>query len=262
MSTLPHKASGPLDPNRQAIARAGAEATPAGGRRPARAALTYLATRAVVVLAVLLGVGLLLGRYATGNDVGEADGSVARWFVAERTPTLDDVSKWVSMISDTFVVIVLAALAVAVMRLAFKRWRESLLIIAALVGEVVLFLVTTAVIERERPAVPHLDEAPPTSSFPSGHVAAAVCLYGAFAIIAWSRMRPGALRGLLITVLAALPLAIGVSRMYRGMHYLTDVVAGLTLGCAWLVISARGVHRAVLRKDAGAGSARPQGRRL
>ena len=82
-------------------------------------------------------------------------------------------------------------LAAAVFRWAFGRWRESLVVIYAVVGETAIFMATTLFIDRPRPTVTHLDVAPPTSSFPSGHTAAAVCFYGSIAaIVVWhSRKR-------------------------------------------------------------------------
>jgi membrane-associated phospholipid phosphatase len=264
MSTLPHQASGPLDPDRHAVAAVPATRADGRSRSPAAAALPFLLAWFLVILGALIGVGMLLVEFATGNDVGEADASVSRWFAGERTPTLDDVTKFTSMMADTLVVIALAGLAVVVTRLVFKRRREGLLIITALVGEVSLFLITTALVDRERPDVKLLDDAPPTSSFPSGHVAAAVCLYGALAIIAWSRMRPGALRGLVVTLLCLVPIVVAVSRLYRGMHHLTDVIAGIAFGATWLTVAARGVRRGVVQQAArdGAGSvaARPRER--
>jgi undecaprenyl-diphosphatase len=249
MATPRHQVSGLLDPDPHAT---GAGPAAGGGRRkPVAAALPFLLGWLVVVLGALVGAGMLLTEFATGNDLGEADGAVARWFVEQRTSTLNDVTFWASNAADTLVVIGLAAIAVVVMRLAFKRWRESLLVVAALVGEVVLFLATTLLVDRERPDVTHLDKAPPTSSFPSGHTAAAVCLYGTLALILWSRMRPGALRGLVVTLLWLLPVVVGTSRLYRGMHHLTDVLAGLLFGIAWLAVAVAGMRRGV-RHGAGA----------
>jgi membrane-associated phospholipid phosphatase len=255
MSTLPHQASGPLDPDQHAVASAPATRADGRSRSPAAAALPFLLGWLVVILGALLGIGMLLVKFATGNDVEEADDSVSRWFVGERTPTLDQVTHFMSLMADTLVVIGLAALVVVVTRVALKRWREGLLIITALVGEVILFLSTTALVDRERPSVPLLDDAPPTSSFPSGHVAAAICLYGGVAIIAWSRMRPGALRGLVVTLLCLVPVAVAVARLYRGMHHLTDVLAGIAFGSVWLTVAARGVRRGAVQKAARDGAA-------
>lgn len=246
MATARHQASGLLDPDPHALGAG--PATGAGRRKPVAASLPFLLGWLLVFLGALVGVGMLLSEFATGNDVGEADGAVSRWFVDQHSSTLNDVTVWASNAADTLVVIGLAAIAVVVMRLAFKRWRESLLLISALVGEVVLFLATTMLVDRERPDVQHLDKAPPTSSFPSGHTAAAVCLYGTLALIAWSRMRPGALRGLVVTLLWLMPLVVGTARLYRGMHYLTDVLAGLLFGIGWLAVSVAGVRRGVGRR--------------
>jgi undecaprenyl-diphosphatase len=77
-----------------------------------------------------------------------------------------------------------------------------------------------------------LDGSLPTNSFPSGHVAASVAFYvGLFLVARWHTRR----RAILVPVacLAVLaPLVVAVSRLYRGMHYLTDVLAGAALGAA------------------------------
>ena len=87
-----------------------------------------------------------------------------------------------------------------------------------------------------RPRVPHLDEAPPTSSFPSGHTAAAVCFYGSIAAIILWHSRHRWIKVAAVVICAAVPLLIAGSRVYRGMHYPTDVLAGLLLGAIWLTV--------------------------
>jgi membrane-associated phospholipid phosphatase len=134
----------------------------------------------------------------------------------------------------------------------FGRWREALVVIYAVVGETAIFMATTMLIDRPRPNVLHLDVAPPTSSFPSGHTAAAVCFYGSVAaIVIWHATR----RWISITaviICAAVPLTIAVSRVYRGMHYPTDVMAGGLLGALWLSVVILYVrrHSAGGRRDA------------
>lgn len=87
-----------------------------------------------------------------------------------------------TMTADTIVALAVTAVAVVGLRLWLGRWRESLVVVA-IVGELLIFLVITATVHRERPPVPQLDQAPPTSSFPSGHTGAAVALYGCLAVI-------------------------------------------------------------------------------
>jgi membrane-associated phospholipid phosphatase len=133
------------------------------------------------------------------------------------------------------------------LRLHLHRWRESLFLFAALAGEVTIFVCTTLVINRNRPQVAHLDNAPPTSSFPSGHTAAAVCLYGALAIIAVHASNCSWLRTVAVSAAVIAPCCVAFARLYRGMHYPSDVVGGAVLSlvwlsAAWLVVLQSGRH--------------------
>jgi membrane-associated phospholipid phosphatase len=100
-----------------------------------------------------------------------------------------------------------------------------------------VFLLTGLVIDRERPAVSHLDVAPPTSSFPSGHTGAAVALYGGLAVIVGWRVRRTVLKVALIAVLVCLPFLVAAARLYRGMHHPSDVLFGAANGIACLTIA-------------------------
>jgi undecaprenyl-diphosphatase len=87
---------------------------------------------------------------------------------------------------------------------------------------------------RPRPQLPWANVLP-DYSFPSGHTMNAVIFYGALALILWSAF--GRRIGLIALVTSsALALGVGVSRVYLGYHYLTDVVGGLLAGIAWLLV--------------------------
>jgi undecaprenyl-diphosphatase len=123
-----------------------------------------------------------------------------------------------------------------VLRRWLGRWRESLVLAAAITGELLVFLAVTFVVQRDRPDVPRLDAAPPTSSFPSGHTAAAVAIYGAIAFVLWRRSRHRAWAGVVVALCCAVPVVVGLSRIYRGMHHPTDVVVGAIGGGVWLLL--------------------------
>ena len=80
---------------------------------------------------------------------------------------------------------------------------------------------------------------PPTSSFPSGHTAASLALYGALAIIAVREARAGWLRGVAVTLAVLVPICVAFARMYRGMHYPTDTMGGALLAIVWLTVTTR-----------------------
>ena len=89
-----------------------------------------------------------------------------------------------------------------------------------------MFVTASFVVDRGRPPISQLDSIPPTSSYPSGHTAAAVAFYGAIAIIVFWHTRNRVARGVAFAAAILLPLIVGGSRMYRGMHHLSDVVVG------------------------------------
>ena len=191
---------------------------------------------AVGLTIALCLVGFLIVDLLTPSALTRWENGVNQAAVDARTPLMDSLSAVDSRLSDTFTCIGLLIVMTFVLRWWLGRWRESLVLAAAIVGELVIFLVVTFVVHRDRPDVPKLDAAPPTSSFPSGHTAAAVAIYGCLAFIIWRRMRNRTLAGVIVAVCCAIPFAVGASRIYRGMHHPTDVLFGAIGGGLWLLV--------------------------
>jgi membrane-associated phospholipid phosphatase len=210
---------------------------PRTGVPEARYAVGRLVAAAAVVWATLCGAGYLLTYRLPDTAFERRDAWVNRWFAARRSSAWNIVTHWLTYAAETLTVIAVGVVFFVGLRIALGRWRESLFLAAALAGEVTIFLGTTVLIDRNRPPVSHLDDAPPTSSFPSGHTAAALVLYGALAIIALRDSSRAWLRRLAVIVGVAMPLCVAFARMYRGMHFPTDVLGGAVLGLAWLVVT-------------------------
>jgi undecaprenyl-diphosphatase len=184
-----------------------------------------------VVAAAMIGLGWVLVAEILPEGVAAWDRSVATWFVAQRTDTLNTITAFGSMLGSTFVVIGIAVVVGIILAIR-HHWREIGFLAAALLIEVGAFLAATFAINRPRPAVPQLDVAPPTSSYPSGHTAAALVLYVGIAIIVWTLTDNRALRLLFWALAVLVPIFVALSRLYRGMHHATDVIASVFLAIA------------------------------
>ncbi len=170
-------------------------------------------------------------------DFFAREAQVNVWFAAHRTDVWNSItSVWTNM-ADTKTCIAVLVIGFVVFRLWLGRWRESWTLLAAIVGELWVFLIVTALVGRDRPPVEHLDLAPPTSSFPSGHMGASVALYGCIAIILIRELRPRWLALIIAIALWTIPLMVGFSRIYRGMHFPSDVAFGAIGGAIWLTIT-------------------------
>ena len=131
----------------------------------------------------------------------------------------------------------------------FKRWNETVFLLSAILLEKAVFVTTTYIVSRDRPPVGQLDGAPPTSSYPSGHVAAAVVFYVVCAIIVGWHTRHAVIRGLVWTVAVVVPVIVAASRMVLGMHFLSDVTIGAVLGVVSIVIGERLARRTLCDLD-------------
>ena len=194
---------------------------------------------AVLLLGAVVGIGFLLVGLGPDSGLIRADIGVVAWLAAHRVPWFDPISAFLAELGNTQVIIGLAAVAAGVAYYLTRRWRPSLVIVTVLVGEVLIFVLSSVIVDRPRPPVPHLDATlPPTSSFPSGHAAAATCLYGAIAALVLRGTRAW-WRWLVLAVAVALVVAVGFARLYRGAHHPTDVLGSVLFAIPWLLIVLR-----------------------
>ncbi len=196
---------------------------------------------------VLVALGLLITHVLEHGSIGVWDHHVSQWFDRRRSAGWNRITGDVTDMADTFEVAGVAAIVTIV--LLFRRWgRQAFLLVAGLAIELSVFLAANKIVARPRPAVSHLGGTPSTFSFPSGHTAATVVLYGGIAVIvmvATTRWWP---RIVMWSLAVVLVIAVGLSRVYRGEHYPTDVLAGLVLGIGSLaagvfIIRVTGVNR-------------------
>ena len=201
----------------------------------------------LVLGAACVGIGLFVTHAGVAAGIRHWDVSVNRWFVHQRTDTVNRLTGVGSHLAETPTVVGIGLVVVA---LVWWRRRDLYAVGILVVGltlEVTVFVTATLFVDRARPPVHHLDAAPPTSSFPSGHTAAAVVLYVGLIIVVHRIWHRNAATVAVAIVLALVPFAVGLSRLSRGMHQPTDVFAGATLGVAALTFACIAVRTAMLR---------------
>ena len=190
------------------------------------------------VVASVLGGGRLVG----------VDRPILDFFARHRTPALTDVVKVLTRLGSGAVLVPVGAVVGDIGRWRRATWRPLLLLAGAYTGSLVLYVVVKDLVARPRPpaalAVGHY----PGWSFPSGHATQAAAVWGALAVVAsavtgsWSR------RVVAWTVAGLIVALVGVTRVYLGAHWPSDVLGGWAAGAVWLFVVAA-VDQATRRRD-------------
>jgi undecaprenyl-diphosphatase len=117
-----------------------------------------------------------------------------------------------------------------------RKYHAAMLVVVATLGGLGLSSALKYAIDRPRPTVcPHRSYAL-TSSFPSGHSMMAAVVYFTLAALLARSVRQRGMKRYLLSAAALLTLLVGFSRVYMGVHYPTDVLAGWSVGLAWAVV--------------------------
>jgi undecaprenyl-diphosphatase len=189
--------------------------------------LWWLTLLAFVLLAVLV----VSGASQSWDD------TVARWAYSTRTDPLTRLAEGISS-AGTFpwIMLVAGGTCVLVDRWLKSPWRSVIRVAAVLCIDVVVVAAIKAAVDRPRPAPDMRLAIVQTTSFPSGHVTAttaAACVL-VLTVVAATTSRRTHVAAMGVALVAIV--AMGWSRVYLGVHYLTDVVAGAVLGL-WLALS-------------------------
>ena len=186
---------------------------------------------AVLLAILMIGLGFFVTKVLLSSEtIADADAWLPRWFNDHRTPFLNDASYYASMISDRPVLIPLVGIVVLSFVLR-KRWRLGSYFLQAILAEVLTYGLVTRFIERRRPEpVEQLDKFNLLHSFPSGHVAASVAVYGSLGLLLAAHFKNIWARIAIWTVAVGFTLVVATSRVYRGEHHPIDVVGGVIMG--------------------------------
>ena len=190
----------------------------------------------VLIAALSIGLGFFVTRVLEHiASIATPDEHVNTWLASHRTPTRTHASL-IGSIAAGGVVLPIVAGVTALICVAFKHWRVAAFAVFALAVESATYRATTLVVHSHRPRVVRLEHLPVNASYPSGHTAASLAMYGGLALLLTSRFTNRAFRALAWTFVIAMVAFVATSRMYRGMHHPLDVAGGLLVGIAALIV--------------------------
>ena len=210
--------------------------TPPATLRPRRGRLAGLPLPGLVLLfCSLWAFGILVEDVMTGDPIVQLDRRIAESLHAQATPALTEVFRAVTLLGNAAAVVGVGLVAGAVL-VHRRRYADAVLVAAALAGAEALTVAMKLGFERERPFFPDPLATETTFSFPSGHASVSVAVYGALAYLIAARVPSRRTGATVVAAAGVLVLAIGFSRLYLGVHYLSDVLAGFAAGLAWLLL--------------------------
>jgi membrane-associated phospholipid phosphatase len=192
----------------------------------------------VLVLLTLIVAACVFGAIAedvvTNDPLTIVDARFSAWLHDHQVNSLTSCMLLITQLHSLLGVTVMTIAVSAY--LWIKRLRVWILTLAfAVLGGMALNLLLKNVFARQRPHLANPLLALTTYSFPSGHTVMATVFYGTLCALVVSRSRRWLWRALAIVVAGLLILLVGFSRIYLGVHYLSDVLAAIAEGLAWLV---------------------------
>jgi undecaprenyl-diphosphatase len=204
---------------------------------------------------ILIGASWMFGGIAedvvTGDPLTVVDREFAVWLHVHATPTLTEAMKFISLLASWPVV-----MGICLFMASYFAWKRSPYHLVALMLTIPVGMLLNGMLKyafhRSRPAWDDPILIIGSFGFPSGHAMAATLLYGFLTAFVVRNVQAWRWRVLAVLSAGLLVVLIGFSRLYLGVHYLSDVLAGMAAGSAWLALCLTAVgtlrrHRAILR---------------
>ncbi len=217
----------------------------------------------LLVVTLLVGIGIAVtatwaasevyDAVRESDDVAVLDRPVLDWMLTLRSPVADRVVTWWTDIAGTIGMPIVAVAFLVGFTVQRRAWTPLVLLVAASGGSLLMTIAGKDLIGRARPplsdAVPPYEHSP---SFPSGHTLNATVVVGTIVYLLILRQSRTVTRVWTIVVGTVFVLSIGVSRIYLGHHWTTDVLAAWALGLAWLalVVTAHRLYLTALHRGA------------
>lgn len=167
------------------------------------------------------------------NSLKIYDERITNFILSYRTPALTDFFRVITDLGDFYAYVAATIFAAVFLFLKFKHWKFILQLLAIIVLSALSNVAIKRFIGRARPGIEHLVTVE-TLSYPSGHAMCAMAFYGFLSYLSFKINMSKWVRGLLCSLFFFLILLIGISRIYLGVHFPSDVAGGYLAGLIWL----------------------------
>lgn len=204
------------------------------------ALIAFLSLAFILCLAMVVAFAMLAEEVMEG-DTTRFDQAVLRWIGRRHAEGWDHVMLEFTALGNFAVLLVLGLSVSAFLWLSNHKYSVALLVLGAAGGSLANNILKLS-FDRQRPDIFEPVSEVMTSSFPSGHAMMATIVYGSVAYLV-GRLEPTrAMRSLTWTLAVLIILLVGISRMYLGVHYPTDILGGYLAGIAWIGLVVAGMH--------------------
>jgi undecaprenyl-diphosphatase len=163
------------------------------------------------------------------------DSSIILSVQGMEAPTMTMIMKFFTFIGAGLPIVIIAVFVLVILYFVLGHRRELILFTTAVIGSSLLNVLLKLLFHRPRPDLHRIIEAT-GFSFPSGHAMAAFSLYATLIFLLWKNASAGSARVLLLLIGSAFIAAIGLSRIYLGVHYPSDVIAGYLASGFWVFL--------------------------
>ncbi|MCG2419650.1 phosphatase PAP2 family protein [Aequorivita sp. F47161] len=197
--------------------------------------LPYILIALAALILVIAGTNIFIELTETlrEDELSQYDQLISDFVISFRSPALTEFFIFVTNIGDVYGYLVMFAIAILASILYFKNWKYILQTIFVLLLASISNVLLKRLVDRARPGAEHLVVVE-TLSYPSGHAMSAMAFYG-FLIYLFYRFKINRWIKYVITIfLITVILSIGISRIYLGVHYPSDVAGGFIAGLIWV----------------------------
>ena len=197
--------------------------------------LPYIIIAIIALIIVVSSINLFIELTDTlkTDMLAKMDDKITDFIISFRTPARTDFFIFMTEVGDIYGYLIVLAIYFLVSRLIFKRWKYVLVSTLVLILASGSNLMLKRFINRARPGIEHMVSVE-TLSYPSGHAMSAMAFYG-FLIYLCTRFRINKfIKTGLIALLVFMILSIGISRIYLGVHFPSDIAGGFIAGLIWV----------------------------